>query len=103
MAEYIHRVHVVSENPQLIVLSPRANNLISFDDDLKSLDYSHVDALLLTLQISNCEVAVFIDPNAGVNIIFKGTLRNMDNLESEFLPWNAALVDTTIVDRLLWI
>lgn len=83
------------KNPNWYLYPRRqAGNIISFSNDsLKSLDLPHTDALVRTLQISNCEVSrVFIDPRAGVNTIFKSTLRNMGILEFEIVPCNVTLV-----------
>lgn len=70
------------------------DNLISSsNDDLKALDYPYAVTLVLTLQISNCEVGcVFIGPGTGVNIIFRRTLQRMDIFEYEVVPCDVVLV-----------
>lgn len=75
------------------LVTPRADNLTFFSDvDLKSLYYPYTDALVLTLQISNCEVGcIFIDLGAWANIIYKGTLQRMGFLEFEIVSCSAVL------------
>ncbi|XP_073064080.1 uncharacterized protein [Primulina eburnea] len=79
-------------------LAPKADPIISFGpDDLKGIVAPHNDALLVTLTVTNYDVAIiFVDIESSVNILFKRTLDQMKVEGFEFDPISTPLFGFTV-------
>lgn len=72
----------------------RSDNLIKFrESESLALDGPHDDALVLTLNVTNCEVSrILVNNESSVNIIYLSTLQKLDIDDSEIEKGSVELV-----------
>lgn len=78
----------------LILLHEPVKHLITFhSSEVTNLGWPHDDALVLTLNMSNCEVnRILVDNGSSTDVLFLSTLREMEINETEIEKSTRVLV-----------